>query len=166
MREPFEQAVQRHGSTVLKVCRAVLGPGPDADDAWQETFLAALREWPDLDPLMPLEPWLVRVAGRKAIDVVRVRNRQALPVGELPERLNGAGPAAVEGAGHGVEVWAAVAALPERQRLAVAYHYLGGLPHADTAAVIGGSAESVRRASSDGIRALRRLWTDERTGAG
>ena len=165
MREPFEQAVQRHGGTVLKVCRAVLGPGPDADDAWQETFIAALKQWPELDPLMPLEPWLVRVAGRKAIDVVRARNRRAVPLGELPERVPVAGTAATDAVEYGVELWTAVAALPERQRLAVAYHYLGGLPHADTAAVIGGSPESVRRASSDGIRALRRQWTSERTAA-
>lgn len=169
MRVPFEQAVQRHGGTVLRVCRAVLGPGQDADDAWQETFLAALRQWPDLDPMTPLEPWLVRVAGRKAIDAIRARNRHAVPVGELPERMAGTG-AMVSAAGrygveHGVEVWTAVAALPERQRLAVAYHYLGGLPHAETAVLIGGSAESVRRASSDGIRALRRQWVQERTGA-
>lgn len=162
MREPFEEAVQRHGGTVLKVCRAVLGPGPDADDAWQETFIAALRQWPELDPLMPLEPWLVRVAGRKAIDVVRARNRRAVPLGELPERGPAVGSIASDAVEHGVEVWSAVAALPERQRLAVAYHYLGGLPHADTAALIGGSPESVRRASSDGIRALRRQWTPER----
>lgn len=165
MREPFEQAVQRHGGTVLKVCRAVLGPGPDADDAWQETFLAALREWPSLDPMTPLEPWLVRVAGRKAIDVIRARNRRAVPLGELPERTPGHGSAAPEAVGHAVELWTAVAALPERQRLAVAYHYLGGLPHAETAAVIGGSPESVRKASADGIKALRGIWTED-TGDG
>ena len=94
---PFETAVDRHGATVLRVCRAVLGPGPDAEDAWSETFLAAL---------------------------------------------------------------------PERQRLALAYHYLAGLPHTETAALIGGSADAVRRAASDGLRALRRQYapTDPSTG--
>ena len=48
MRSAFDAAVQRHGPTVLRVCRAVLGPGADADDAWSETFLSALRAWPDL----------------------------------------------------------------------------------------------------------------------
>jgi DNA-directed RNA polymerase specialized sigma24 family protein len=38
---PFEEVVARHGATVLRVCRAVLGP-VDADDAWSDTFLAAL----------------------------------------------------------------------------------------------------------------------------
>jgi DNA-directed RNA polymerase specialized sigma24 family protein len=42
MKRPFEEIVAQHGSTVLRVCRAML-PRPDAEDAWSETFLAALR---------------------------------------------------------------------------------------------------------------------------
>ncbi|NUL45093.1 sigma-70 family RNA polymerase sigma factor [Cellulosimicrobium funkei] len=159
MTEPFEAAVQQHGATVLRVCRAVLGPGPDADDAWQETFLAALRQWPELAPGTNVEAWLVRVAGRKAIDVLRARSRGAVPMETLPER-----PPADGTPGAGADgLWSLVASLPDRQRLAVAYHYLGGLPHAETAALIGGSVEAVRRASSDGVRALRRIL-DENEG--
>ena len=47
MREPFEKLVARHGATVLRVCRVVLG-AHDAEDAWSETFLAAMRAYPDL----------------------------------------------------------------------------------------------------------------------
>ncbi|MCY1160056.1 MAG: sigma-70 family polymerase sigma factor, partial [Citricoccus sp.] len=54
---PFDLAVRTHGATVLRVCRAVLGPGPDAEDAWQETFLAALRSWPELGEVSNLEAW-------------------------------------------------------------------------------------------------------------
>jgi DNA-directed RNA polymerase specialized sigma24 family protein len=52
-------------------------------------------------------------------------------------------------------VWTAVAALPERQRLAIAYHYLGGLRHTETAELIGSTPEAVRRAAADGLRTLR-----------
>lgn len=153
--KPFETAVREHGPTVLRVCCAVLGPGPDADDAWAETFLAALRAWPDLDPGTNTEAWLVRVAGRKAIDVLRARSRNAVPHDVLPDS---ASPLGVPGADGGI--WTAVAALPERQRLAVAYHYAGGLPHSETARIIGGTPEAVRRAASDGIKALRRTHTE------
>ena len=62
------------------------------------------------------------------------------------------------------DLWTAVAGLPERQRQALAYHYLGGLPHGETATLVGGSVESVRRAASDGIAALRRIYsTQERS---
>lgn len=154
MKQPFEQAVQRHGPTVLRVCRAVLGPGADADDAWSETFLAALTAWPDLPESTNVEAWLVRVAHRKAIDVTRTRARQAIPTDTLPEQTSTVGiPGADD---HGV--WAATAALPQRQRLAIAYHYLGGLPHTETADLIGGSPESVRRAAADGMKTLRRTY--------
>lgn len=159
MKYPFEQAVERHGPTVLRVCRATLGAGPDADDAWSETFLAAMRAWPDLADDTNLEAWLVRVAHRKTIDVIRARSRHAVPTGEVSERQSALG----NPGGDAQEVWAAVAALPERQRLAVAYHWLGGLPHAETAELIGGSADAVRRAAADGIKRLRRTYAaDER----
>ena len=154
MKEPFERAVTRHGATVLRVCRAVLGPGADADDAWSETFVAALRSWPELAEDTNVEAWLVRVARRKAIDVTRLRARHAIPTDELPERVSSVG----NPGGDEYGVWQAVAALPERQRLAIAYHYLGGLPHAQTAQLIGGTPEAVRRAAADGITTLRRTY--------
>jgi RNA polymerase sigma factor (sigma-70 family) len=151
MQQPFDRAVAEHGATVLRVCRAVLGTMADADDAWSETFLAALKAWPDLDDDTNVQAWLVRVAHRKAIDVTRARRRHAVPTDALPE-----GPSVIGIPGtHDRDLWSAVAALPERQRLAVAYHYLGGLPHAQTAELIGGSADAVRRAAADGVRALR-----------
>lgn len=154
MTEPFERVVTRHGATVMRVCRAVLGPGPDAEDAWSEAFLAALRAWPDLAADTNLEAWLVRVAHRKALDLVRARRRAAIPVGAVPERPSTIGIPD----GGAPDLWRAVAALPERQRLAVAYHYLGGLPHGDTAELIGGTADAVRRAAADGIATLRRTY--------
>ena len=47
MKLPFEQVVAEHGDTVLRVCRVVVG-FDDAEDAWAETFLSALRAYPDL----------------------------------------------------------------------------------------------------------------------
>lgn len=161
MKQPFDDAVKRHGPTVLRVCRAVLGPGADADDAWSETFLAALKSWPDLDPETNVEAWLVRVAHRKAIDITRARARHAIPIDALPEQACDDGdPSAAH---H--DIWTTVAALPERQRLAVAYHYLGGLPHAETAEIIGGTADAVRRAAADGIKKLRQVMGERTKGA-
>lgn len=155
VKQPFERAVTEHGATVLRVCRGVLGAGPDADDAWQETFLAAMRTWPELPDDTNVEAWLVRVAPRKAIDVIRSRARRAVPTETVTERPSDAGSA---GCGDAQGVWAAVAGLPERQRLAIAYHYLGGLPHAETAELIGGNAAAVRRAAADGIKTLRKIY--------
>jgi DNA-directed RNA polymerase specialized sigma24 family protein len=83
-KQPFEAVVVEHGATVLRVCRAVLGPA-DADDAWSETFLAAMRAYPDLPGGANLEAWLVTIAHRKAIDVTRAAARRAMPVANPPD---------------------------------------------------------------------------------
>ena len=146
VREPFERAVRAHGPTVLRVCRAVLG-ADEAEDAWSETFLAALRAWPDLPEHTDVRAWLVTVAHRKAVDVVR-RNARATPVPELPDR-------AVHDEGRDLDLWHAVAALPHKQRHAVALHHLGGLPYDEVAALLGGTTAAARRAAADGVAVLR-----------
>jgi RNA polymerase sigma factor (sigma-70 family) len=159
MKQPFETVVTEHAATVLRVCRAVLGPHADADDAWSETFLAALEAWPRLPADANVEAWLVTIAHRKAIDVIRARQRQAITVDEFPERDSTIG---VPGADQ-LDLWNAVKGLPTKQRQAVAYHYLGGLPFRDIAELLGGTADAARRASSDGISALRRTFAGEHT---
>jgi RNA polymerase sigma factor (sigma-70 family) len=158
--EPFETVVRRHGPTVLRVCRAVVGPD-SADDAWSETFLAALRAYPALPPGSDVEAWLVTIAHRKAVDQLRAAARRAVPVAELPDAPTALGlPGAADG-----ELWAALAALPEKQRQTVAYHHLAGLPYAEIAALVGGTPEAARRAAADGVAALRRTYrgqTDDR----
>lgn len=158
MKEPFEASVKQHGATVLRVCRAVLGIGPDADDAWSETFIAALRAWPDLEENTNVEAWLVKVAHRKAIDVTRARARHAVPVADVPDE-----PTSGELLSDAGDLWQAVSRLPQRQRLAVAYHYLGGLSHVQTAELIGSNPAAVRRAAADGIESLRRRYLADAT---
>lgn len=155
-KQPFEAVVTEHGATVLRVCRAVLGPA-DADDAWSETFLAAMRAYPDLPDGANVEAWLVTIAHRKAIDVTRAAARRAIPVAQTPEPAT---TAAGDGDASrlGGDLAEAVASLPAKQKQAVAYHYLAGLPYADVAAIVGGSAEAARRAAADGIAALRRAY--------
>jgi len=150
---PFEAVVEEFGPMVLRVCRAVAGPDV-AEDAWAETFLAAMRAYPDLPAGSNLEAWLVTIARRKAIDQLRAAGRRAVPTADLPER-----PAtrAVPG-GWESDLWAALAALPLKQRESVAYHYLAGLPYAQVAEVLGGTADAARRAAADGIAALRRTY--------
>lgn len=155
MRAPFEQAVHDHAATVLRVCRAALGSGPDADDAWAETFLAALRAWPALDEEANVQAWLVRIAQRKIVDAIRAHTRRPAPVEQIPDA--GYGPADDQPT---AEIWRLVAALPRQQRLAIAYHYFGGLAHTETAELIGSTPAAVRRAAADGIRALRSMLID------
>lgn len=153
-REPFELVVERHGATVLRVCRAVVGPDA-ADDAWSETFLSALEAYPTLRPDSNVEAWLVTIAHRKAIDQTRARARRARPSDELPEApTTGGVPAEWDG-----NLWAALKNLPLKQRQTVAYHHLAGLPYADIAEIVGGTTDAARKAAADGIATLRRTYS-------
>lgn len=154
--------MREHGPVVLRVCRAVLGSDDEADDAWQETFVAALHAYPTLDRGTDLRAWLVTVAHRRAVDVVRARVRRG-PVLEPPGGGGAPGePVASDAASDPVRsleagrLRAAVAGLPERQRWAVALHHLGGLSYAEVAAVLGGTEAAARRAGADGVATLRR----------
>jgi len=153
-KQPFEAVVTQHGATVLRVCRAVLGPA-DADDAWSETFLSAMKAYADLRADANVEAWLVTIAHRKAIDVTRAAARRAIPVAETPDTV---AADAADGSGLDGDLADAVAGLPAKQKQAVAYHYLAGLPYADVADIVGGSADAVRRAAADGIATLRRTY--------
>ncbi len=159
-KQPFETVVARHGAMVLRVCRAVLGP-TDAQDAWSETFLSAMKAYPGLPDGANVEAWLVTIAHRKAIDVTRAAARAPVPVPPAQQDL-AAPDRETPGQALGDELDSglaeAVARLPPRQRQAVAYHYLAGLPYAEIAALIGGSPQAARRAAADGIATLRRTY--------
>ncbi len=73
-KQPFEVVVTTHGGAVLRVCRAILGP-VDADDAWSETFLSAMKAYPELPADANVQAWLVTIAHRKAIDITRAAGR-------------------------------------------------------------------------------------------
>lgn len=135
---------------VLRMCRALLRP-EDAQDAWAETFLAALRAYPQLPDEANVAAWLSTIAHRKAIDLLRGRARRAVPLADLPERASTLGQP-TEPAD---DLWAAVRALPDRQRHAVVHHHVAGLPYREVAAIVGGTPEAARRAAADGIRSLR-----------
>jgi DNA-directed RNA polymerase specialized sigma24 family protein len=86
--------------------------------------------------------------------VLRARKRQPAPVGDVPDVPNGLGiPDAEDG-----DLWQAVKALPDKQRQAVAYHYVAGLAYAEIAGILGGSTDAARRAAADGIKNLRKNY--------
>jgi len=147
---PFEAIVELHGPTVLRVCIAVVGT-TDADDAWSETFLSAMKAYPSLPDDANVEAWLVTIAHRRAIDVGRARSRRPVPTDTAPDRVSPPEQTELD-----TDLVAAVEALPDKQRRSVAYHYLGGLPYAEVASLVGGTEAAARRAAADGIATLRR----------
>src|SRR5258708_2145479 len=95
-KRPFEVVVAEHGATVLRVCRAVLGPA-DAEDAWSETFLAALKAYPQLPADANGDAWLVTVPHRQAIDLSPAAGRPRVPA---PRGARGGAGCGLPDAGH------------------------------------------------------------------
>ena len=156
-KQPFEAVVTAHGATVLRVCRAVLRPA-DADDAWSETFLSAMKAYPDLPDDWPdaRRGWSPSPTARPS---TLPAPRAAAPV-PLPEGLDIAAAGTAHGPASSLdsELADAVGRPPAKQKQAVAYHYLAGLPYAEVAAILGGTADAARRAAADGIATLRRTY--------
>ncbi|MGH2986926.1 MAG: RNA polymerase sigma factor [Solirubrobacterales bacterium] len=144
---PFQRFLDEHREPVLAFLRAMVGPH-DADDCFQETFIAALRAYERMDGRHP-RAWVMTIARRKAIDHHRARARRAEPRGELPEL-------AVTDRRPDREIWEAVAGLADGQRAAIALRYAADLPYREIAAALDCSEDAARRRVADGLRALRK----------
>jgi RNA polymerase sigma factor (sigma-70 family) len=154
---PFQNLLDAHARDVHRFLIATVG-AVEADDAYQETWLAALRAYPSLADATNLKGWLFTIAHRKAIDQARARTRRATPVpepGDLPEAPVAAGAPA----GPDEDLWAAVAALPDKQRTAVALRFIADSAYAEIAAAMEISEPAARRNVHEGLKRLR----EERT---
>jgi RNA polymerase sigma factor (sigma-70 family) len=150
---PFQSLLDAHGRDVHRFLIATVGR-VDADDCYQETWLAALRAYPQLRDATNLRGWLFTIAHRKAIDHVRGRARRATPVAD-PAEL--AAPRAAAAAEHADgELWSAVAALPTKQRAAVALRFIADSGYAEIAGALECSEEAARRNVHEGLKQLRR----------
>lgn len=145
--------LDEHGSLVMRVIRALLGPA-DAEDAWSETFLAALQAYPRLRPDSDVGAWLVTIAHRKALDQLRHRARAPMPAAGVVE------PPTVDGVAvdRDPDLWGAMEALSFKQRAAIAYHYIAGMPYAEVGPLIDSSETAARRSAADGLANLRRSF--------
>jgi RNA polymerase sigma factor (sigma-70 family) len=146
---PFQALLDSEGRTVHRFLVATVGH-VDADDCYQETWLAALRAYPRLRDSSHLRAWILTVAQRKAIDHIRARNRRAIPLAELPEI-----PVAAIQHDGAPELWIHVRALPPKQRTAVALRTVADLAYADIARVMGTSEEAARRNVHEALKRLR-----------
>jgi RNA polymerase sigma factor (sigma-70 family) len=150
---PFQRFLDGHRDDVLRFLIASLGRH-DADDAFQETFLSALRAYPRLRPESNLRAWVFTIAHRKAMDVHRARKRNPVPVAEVRESATDPPPAPPG------DHWQRVRTLPDRQRAVLTLRYAADLTHAEIAAALDCSEEAARRAAADGLKTLRKEFTD------
>jgi RNA polymerase sigma factor (sigma-70 family) len=153
---PFQTLLDVHGRDVHRFLIASVGP-VDADDCYQETWLAALRAYPDLRDASNLRSWVLTIAHRKVIDHARSRARRPVPVPEPDAGVaDGSRPtgAALDG-----EIWSSVASLPDKQRTALALRFVTDAAYAEIASVMETSEEAARRNVHEGLKRLRKEYT-------
>jgi RNA polymerase sigma factor (sigma-70 family) len=142
---PFERFYEAHAAEILAFLRRRLDAA-EAEDAFQETFLRALRGYGRLEHGGDLRAWAYTIASRVAVDLHRRRDRPAL---------------ADEGSAHDsrpayAELEHLAAELPPTERAAVVLRYGYDLSYDTIGAALGSSAEAARQAASSGVRRLRR----------
>jgi RNA polymerase sigma factor (sigma-70 family) len=145
---PFQRFLDDQREPVWRFLVAAVGR-EDADDCFQETFLAAMSAYPRLRPDSNLRAWVLTIAHRKALDHHRGRGRRAIPVEVVPE------VAVHDPPPRDHETWQRVRELPPKQRAAILLRYAGDLSHAEVAAALDCSEEAARRSAHEGLKKLR-----------
>jgi RNA polymerase sigma factor (sigma-70 family) len=157
--EDFAELVDRHGSMVLGVCRRVLGPGSDAEDAAQAVMVALSRKARSLRGRPDLGAWLHRAAwfaATRAVRSVQRRKAHERAAGELRPAAAG-GPAAEDVWSRvGPHLDAALNGLPEKYRRALTACYLEGRSQAEAARSLGLPEGTVASQCKRGLERLRR----------
>ena len=142
---PFERFYEERKDEIFGYLARLLGREA-AEDAFQETFLRALRGYGKLKHGRHLRAWAFTIATRVAID----ERRRALPVFEPPEV-----PVEDELPPY-AELEHLAGGLPPTERAAVVLRYGYDLSYDDIASALDSSAEAARQAASSGVRRLRR----------
>jgi RNA polymerase sigma factor (sigma-70 family) len=146
---PFQHLLDAHGRDVHRFLIALVGR-TDADDAYQETWLAALKAYPRLRDGANLRGWVLTIAHRKAIDHARARRRQPVAVPDLPDRRDEQASAPAED-----ELWQLVRELPDKQRTALALRYVADAAYPEIASVMGTTQQAARRNVHEALKRLR-----------
>jgi RNA polymerase sigma factor (sigma-70 family) len=145
---PFQALLDEHRADIYRFCVATVGPS-DADDCFQETWISALKAYPDLRRADNLRAWLFRIAQNKSIDAHRARGRRAVPVAAVPERPTSSPTDADP------ELWERVRDLPTKQRTAVFCRSVLGMSYAELAVLLESSEDAARRNVHEGLKRLK-----------
>lgn len=149
-----QRAMCEHGASVLRLALAQTGSRADAEDVYQDVFLALACDGTAFADDEHLHAWLLRVTLNRCRDLARswwrrnAHSLDALPVEVADAGADNAGPTSAE-------LWAAVQRLPERYRAVVHLRYVDRLPMDKIAEACNVSESTVRTRLSRASQKLR-----------
>ena len=144
----FGQLLERHERELFAYAIRLSGQRADAEDLYQDTFLAAFRAWPP--PRRGNErAWLYKIATNRAID----RERRAKRVVANVDDLVLAGPQRDDVTL--LDLAGAIETLPAGQRAAFVLRKMQGLGYAEIAAALDCSEEAARARVSEALKKVK-----------
>jgi RNA polymerase sigma-70 factor (ECF subfamily) len=165
--DAFDGLVRRHLNRVYSVAFRVLWDRADAEDAVQESFLSALDHIGSFEAGHPFGPWVYRIAMNRALSMRRSRGRRRTDT--IPGQIASSEPSpllAVVQADVFAQLHAALAELPERQRVSFELHELDGFSVDEVARMFGVNAGTVRWHIHQARHRLRQAMQSVRNDAG
>ncbi len=154
----FEELVTRYQDIAFRVAWLMVRDRGDAEDAVQDAFVKAYYAMPRFRPGAPFRPWILRIVANEARNRGRSsRRREGLALRVAATDVASAAPSPEPEVLDRADVEAlttAIARLPERDRLVVAYRYLFEMSELETAAALDVRPGTVKSRLS---RALVRL---------
>jgi RNA polymerase sigma factor (sigma-70 family) len=148
--QPFQAVVERYADDVWRFCASQVGVEP-ADDCFQDSMLAALRAYPRLRGPKAVRSWLMRIAARKAADMLRATKRGPVPVADIDREVGASDPPEPADS----PLFRLVRGLPEKQRLAVSYRIVADLSYREIGELMRTSQDAARRNVHEALKALR-----------
>lgn len=152
-RQAYAELIGRYEASVRAVAVRILHNVHDAQDAAQETFIKAYEKLPTLRRPEKFAPWLMKIARRAALDLVRKQNRQP-----KMQTLDGCETASRDGQLDETSqaLLAAVMKLPEQEKRAILLHHFDRHPVRDVAELTGRSVGTVTKQLSRAYNRLRK----------
>jgi RNA polymerase sigma-70 factor (ECF subfamily) len=163
----FGELYTAHYRQVRALCRQLLGSAANADDAAQESFIRAYRNFASYDAAQPFGGWIMTIARHHCLDVIRRRGLERAHFGAEAEEVAAAEAAADDGldallgAERADAVNAAIATLPERYRLPLVLAYFSDASYDEIATALGITRTHVGALLCRAKQTLRQQLTEE-----
>ncbi len=161
-RRALEKLLQEHADLMYRVCRGVMGNHEDALDATQQAMIGVARGIEKFDGRSAFSTWLYRVCTNAALDEVRKRARQPIPVEELPELADQASSAETA-VTSSMQVQDLLAQVPEEYRTVLALREVADMDYAEIASVLDIPIGTVRSRLARGRAVLGQILVGNQT---
>lgn len=152
--DEFDGFVRARYADLLRFARALTGSPEDGADLLHDALAATLRAWDRVESHGDPEGYIRRAMVNRNISLWRRRTREHVHLSLAPD------PPPTADHESRVSVWAAIRALPPRQRTVVALRFYEELPVSQVADLMGCSDGTVKSQTAKAVAKLRLALAD------